>query len=63
MTEKKKAPALKVAVATQKISKDELADLLKKAEADDPDAADNDQPLEPASVAASSKGGGPAKKK
>lgn len=42
MTDKKKATSLKAAGATTKISKDELADLLKKAEADDPDADENE---------------------
>ena len=62
MTDKKKAPPLKVAGATQKISKDELADLLKKAEAEDPEAAENEQPPAKGSVSATAKGGAPAKK-
>lgn len=48
MTDKKKAPPLKGAGATQKMSKDELADLLKRAEENDPDADEN-EPL-PAAV-------------
>lgn len=42
MTDKKKAAPLKAAGATQKISKDELADLLKKAEEEDPEADENE---------------------
>ncbi len=41
MTDKKKAPPLKQAAATQRMSKDELAELLKRAEAEDPDAEAN----------------------
>jgi hypothetical protein len=41
MTDKKKATPLKASAATQKISKDELADLLKKAEEEDPEAEEN----------------------
>jgi hypothetical protein len=51
MTDKKKAASLKTAGATQKISKDELADLLKRAEEEDPEAEAN-EPL-PATGAAS----------
>ncbi|HEY4222830.1 MAG TPA: hypothetical protein VGO62_15845 [Myxococcota bacterium] len=36
------APPLKQAAATQRMSQDELADLLKKAEAEDPDAPHDD---------------------
>lgn len=46
MTDKKKAPPLKGAGATTKMSKDELADLIKRAEEEDPDADEND-PLPP----------------
>lgn len=42
MTDKKKAASLKAAGATQKISKEDLADLLKRAEADDPEADENE---------------------
>jgi hypothetical protein len=41
MTEKKKAAPLKQAAATQKISKEELQELLKKAEEEDPEADQN----------------------
>ena len=43
MSEKKKAsaPKLKQAAATQKISKEELQELLKKAEQEDPEADQN----------------------
>jgi len=41
MPDKKKAPSLKQAAATQKISKDELAALIKKAEQEDPEADQN----------------------
>lgn len=57
MTDKKKATSLKAAGATTKISKDELADLLKKAEAEDPEAEDNEPPPAKADPKA------PAKKK
>lgn len=57
MTDKKKAASLKAAGATTKISKDELADLLKKAEAEDPEAEDNEPPPAKADPKA------PAKKK
>ncbi|MCC7075097.1 MAG: hypothetical protein IT383_27540 [Deltaproteobacteria bacterium] len=53
MTDKKKAPPLKGAGATQKMSKDELADLLKRAEENDPDAEENEPlppPVEPATA-------------
>jgi hypothetical protein len=46
MTEKKKPTPLKAAGATQKISKDELADLLKKAEEEDPELQDDDKKAE-----------------
>ena len=45
MTDKKKAASLKGAGATAKISKDELADLLKRAEAEDPEADENEAPV------------------
>lgn len=40
MAQEKKQPAVKESPATQKISKDELAALIKKAAEEDPDAAD-----------------------
>ncbi|OGQ13864.1 MAG: hypothetical protein A2138_18765 [Deltaproteobacteria bacterium RBG_16_71_12] len=54
MTENKKAPPLKGAGATTKMSKDELADLLKQAEEEDPDADENEPLPPPASPAAES---------
>lgn len=51
MTDKKKAASLKTAGATQKISKDELADLLKRAEEEDPEA-DANEPLPAGGTAA-----------
>lgn len=56
MTDKKKAPPLKGAGATTKMSKDELADLIKRAEEEDPDADEN----EPLPSAASPAKGKPA---
>lgn len=52
MTDKKKAPPLKGAGATTKMSKDELADLIKRAEEADPDADDNEPLPEGSSPAA-----------
>lgn len=63
MTDKKKAASLKGAGATQKISKDELADLLKKAEAEDPEADENDPLPPPGEASAQAKDHPPAKKK
>lgn len=55
MTDNKKAPPLKGAGATTKMSKDELADLIKRAEEADPDADEND-PLPDADRPAPPKG-------
>ncbi|MBI1948965.1 MAG: hypothetical protein HYS27_24975 [Deltaproteobacteria bacterium] len=52
MTDKKKAPPLKGAGATTKMSKDELADLIKRAEEADPDADENEPLPEESSPAA-----------
>ncbi len=62
MTDKKKAPPLKGAGATQKMSKDELADLIKRAEEDDPDADEN-EPLPPAASPSPKKPALPPRKK
>lgn len=62
MTDKKKAPPLKGAGATQKMSKDELADLLKRAEENDPDAKEN-EPLPPSVEPATAKKAAPTARK
>ena len=61
MTDKKKAESLATAGATMKISKDELADLIKQAEEDDPEADDN-LPLQAKSATAKAASKPPAKK-
>lgn len=61
MTEKKKAESLAMAGATQKISKDDLANLIKRAEEEDPEADDN-SPLPAKSATAKADSKPPAKK-